>query len=71
MLSRDVATYGLLDGPNPTEDDLQDPVFLAIWEAIKHWDLSRERCEPHRLYAGATGSDVMVILNAVRSVQDA
>lgn len=30
------------DYPNPTDEDLQDPVFEAVGQAIKGWDLSRE-----------------------------
>jgi len=46
-----------------TGKDLIDPLFNAIWDAIKGWDLERERGEG---YAGATGTDVMTILNVVR-----
>jgi hypothetical protein len=46
---------------NPTEDDLSDPVFQAIWRAIKR--------EPGLGYAGANGSDVMTIITALRAME--
>lgn len=49
---------------DPTEADLQDPEFEAIWDAIKGWDITRPGSE---LTGGATGTDVMTILNALRS----
>lgn len=49
----------------PTTKDLESPIFEAIWLAIKNWDISREQDE-HRLYAGATGTDVKTILNAIQ-----
>ena len=51
---------------DPTEGDLADPMFLAVWDAIKRWDIRRS---PDRGYAGATGTDVMTILNAIRRVE--
>jgi hypothetical protein len=51
---------------DPTEKDLADPLFNAIWLAIKSWDIQREH---GRGYAMATGTDVMTILQAVRSFQ--
>ncbi len=58
----------MTDYPDPTEEDLQDPVFEAVWQAIKGWDLSREPgSKGDRLYAGATGNDVMHILKAIEA----
>lgn len=56
-----------IEYPNPTKDDLKDPAFECIWAAIKHWDLSRslEPCRD-RMYAGATGNDVMHIILKLR-----
>ena len=50
--------------PDPTEADLKDPDFEAVWDAIKKWDISRYGDE--RSYAGATGNDVMHILLALK-----
>ncbi len=53
--------------PDPTKKDLDDPVFNTIWDAIKKWDLSRGNENTlYRGYSGATGNDVMHILNAIR-----
>lgn len=45
----------------PTDRDLKLPEFVAVWELIKKWDIGKRG-----LYSGATGTDVMEILNALR-----
>ena len=55
----EVADYA----PEPTDNDLNSPVFESIWQAIKQWDMRRR---PDQLYSGATGTDVMRILTAIR-----
>lgn len=50
------------------QEVIDSPEFQAIWRAIKNWDLERQRGE---LYAGANGTDVMTILNAVKPAYDA
>jgi len=50
---------------DPTSKDLNDPMFEAIWQAIKGWDLSRNG-GVGASYAGATGTDVMTVLIPVR-----
>lgn len=50
---------------DPSTDDLQDPMFEAIWQAIKGWDIGRDGGGGS--YAGATGTDVMTVLSAVRA----
>lgn len=52
----------------PTKEDLLDPMFEAIWDVIKLWDISRQPAQVsrHRLYSGATGTDVMAILEVIR-----
>lgn len=57
--------------PNPTEADLKDPAFNAIWEAIKGWDLSRGPGRQGHMYSGATGNDVMHVLLALRAAEQA
>lgn len=47
----------------PTQEDLQSPIFEAIWQAIKKWDIEREYGNG---YSGATGTDVKTILNAIK-----
>lgn len=56
------------DYPDPTPEMLDgDPLFEAIWQAIKGWDISRHPAY-NRLYAGATGNDVRHIYDAVKRV---
>lgn len=42
-----------------------DPLFMAVWEAIKGWDIQRS---PGDGYAHATGDDVCTILEALGRV---
>jgi hypothetical protein len=49
--------------PEPTASDLESPEFNAVWDAIKKWDISRYS---NGIYEGATGTDVMRILTALR-----
>ena len=53
------------DYPEPTPEMLDgDPLFDAIWHAIKGWDISRHN---DGLYSGPTGNDVRHIYDAIRS----
>lgn len=52
--------------PNPTEADLQDPTFNAIYQAAKGWDVNSP--EHYAGYCGFNGSHAKIILDAVRSV---
>lgn len=45
----------------PTKQDLDSPLFNSVWNVIKGWDIQRN---PSEGYAGATGTDVMAILEA-------
>jgi len=49
----------------PTSEDLESLEFNAVWEAIKKWDIEREEGKG---YAHATGTDVMIILNALKTI---
>jgi len=53
-------------GTPPAFDDrpvhTDDPRFEPIWQAIKRWDIQRN---PGAGYAGATGTDVQIILDAL------
>lgn len=49
----------------PTSEDLISPEFNAIWDAIKAWDI--DRIGSKQQWASATGTDVMIILNALRA----
>ncbi len=50
----------------PSQEDLDSPLFNAIWNTIKAWDIERE---PGIGYAHATGTDVMLILKAIKGHQ--
>jgi predicted NUDIX family phosphoesterase/LysM repeat protein len=52
--------------PNPTEQDLQSPLFEAIWQAIKNWDVNVP--SSYGGYCGATGSHVKIILDSILAV---
>lgn len=55
--------------PGPTEAMLNgDPLFDAIWNAIKGWDISRSANE---LYGAPTGNDARHIYDAVISAAGA
>ena len=49
--------------PYPTPEMLKSPQFQAIWETIKHWDISVP--EEYVGYCGATGNHVRAILDAL------
>ena len=51
---------------DPTEEDLQSPVFEAIWEVVKQWDIGR-----FGVYSTGTGTDVKEIMEAVRPFMNA
>ena len=52
--------------PNPTEEQLYDPLFTAIWEVIKSWDINVP--EYYQGYCGGNGSHVMLIYNAIMTL---
>lgn len=50
--------------PNPTPQMLNnDPVFDAIWEVVKHWDIGAS--EYYQGYCCGTGSHVTLIYEAL------
>jgi len=49
--------------PDPTEAMLKDPLFEAIWQCIKTWDINVP--EAYNGYCGATGNHVRAILDAI------
>lgn len=54
--------------PNPSDTDLSDPLFNAIWEVTKTWDVNAP--EYYEGYFGLNGSHVMIIINAIRALLD-
>lgn len=63
-----VGPHGGLRGnlPNPTDADLTDPIFNAIWRVTKTWDVNVP--EYYVGYCGMNGSHVMLILNEIRAM---
>ena len=53
-------------GNEPTKEKLKNKKFNAVWEVIKKWDIERSEGEG---YAHATGTDVMIILNALKEIK--
>lgn len=51
--------------PSPTPEQIVDPVFQAIWQAIKTWDVNVP--EYYDGYCGANGSHVMLIVDALKA----
>jgi hypothetical protein len=52
--------------PEPTPAMLDnDPLFDAIWDAIKRWDISRHN---DGMYSGLTGNDVRHIYDAIKRI---
>lgn len=49
--------------PNPTEEELKHPIFEAIWQTIKRWDVNVP--DYYSGYCGANGSHVKLILDAI------
>ena len=58
---------------DPSPKDLEDPLFNAIWNVLKKWDieLGIEAEMPYIGYTGATGNHVMAILEELRPVIEA
>jgi len=52
--------------PNPTDQQLHDPTFEAIWQAIKTWDVNVPKY--YQGYCGANGSHVVLILDALKAI---
>jgi hypothetical protein len=53
----------LQEMPNPTEADLESPLFEAIWAVIKTWDVNVPAY--YEGYCGANGSHVKLVLNSI------
>jgi hypothetical protein len=50
--------------PNPTPADLEDPIFNAIWNVVKHWGISDSNY--YSGYMGGNGSHVKLIFDEVK-----
>ena len=49
--------------PNPTPEEIESPLFNAIWDAIKSWDVNVP--ESYSGYCGLNGSHVKIIIDAI------
>jgi hypothetical protein len=49
---------------DPRPEELTDPMFERIWQAIKDWDINVP--SEYGGYTGATGNHVCAILDAIR-----
>ena len=52
-----------LPWPDPTPEMLEDPFFIAVWNAIKTWDINVPGV--YVGYCGATGNHVRAICDAL------
>lgn len=67
MLTNDLFIKTDSYGPDPSSEDLNDPEFNAIWEAIKSWDINVP--DVYQGYCGAQGNHVMAILKKLRRLK--
>ena len=49
--------------PDPTREQVKSPLFEAIWQTIKRWDINVPSA--YAGYCGATGNHVRTILDAI------
>ena len=52
---------------SPTKEELESPLFEAIWRVIRLWDIERGDGEG---YAGANGNDVVAIMDSLMEMAD-
>lgn len=52
---------------DPTPEMLADPLWNAIWEEIKHWDVNVP--SEYAGYCGATGNHATAIYLAIRNAR--
>lgn len=56
--------------PDPTAAHLADPMFQAIWEVIKDWDIHVPTVDGPGLYTTATGNHVRAIVDRLPKLHD-
>lgn len=59
-----------LPWPDPTPAQLVDPVFGAIWNAIRTWDIHVPRVDGDGMRSGATGNHARAIFDALPKVRE-
>jgi len=55
---------------DPKTEEINDPLFLAVWECIKGWDIATgldKDIAGNDLYSGGTGNHVVAILDALKA----
>jgi hypothetical protein len=52
-----------MEWKDPTREMLDDPLFNAIWDTIKRWDINVP--EAYSGYMGATGNHARAIFDAI------
>ncbi len=55
---------------DPKPEEINDPLFLAVWECIKGWDIATGfdiDDAGNELYSGATGNHVVAILDSLKA----
>lgn len=53
---------------NPLPSELNSPVFNAVWDVIKSWDINVP--SEYEGYCGATGNHVAAIIDALKLVEE-
>lgn len=61
---RDIEQEKGIRWQDPTEEMLNDPLFNAIWNTIKSWDINVP--EEYEGYCGATGNHARAIFDAIK-----
>jgi len=57
---------------DPTVKKITSPLFNAIWNCIKEWDIAtglNKDDEGNDLYSNATGNHVVAIIDAINAAQ--
>lgn len=66
-MTEDLQARAARHWPDPTPEMLESPLFEAIWQCIKSWDINVP--EAYGGYCGATGNHVRAILDAISDYQ--
>lgn len=57
-----------MNWPEPTPEMLNDPLFNAIWNVVKAWDVNVPAV--YTGYCGATGNHARAIYDAVKGLEN-
>ena len=50
--------------PSPSKEEMESPVFEAIWQLVKTWDINVP--DYYSGYKGGNGSHVKLLLDAIK-----